>query len=513
MALLYRFAQLHDRSGTRVFSFVVTRTVVRDPERDVTSKELVCGFQRWAVAFSRGEKVLGVYLVWRGASRNLRVYVDFTFTLLNREHFSMNESFSGKRVKFTYEAPAQGNRSYIAVADLYSRNFADTNGEFQLELSMANVRTVYMTEVRMPTSVFSAGQTKPSKLETDYFAFGGFDWNLVIYPHGKETDGRGQDSRVSVYLMRLSGFDHRCRVRYSLALGDGERRIDSGQIEDISDAEGCGFGWHTRVRWSDIAHKGALRVSLEMLEARTICEVAVQALGPSVLPAAPCYDRDKQAWAIRADLNSDTVRLHLVYKDIHNVPRNHLRCSFLDKSSLKNIEKMFRKLNVLDTFCSNRYVSWSAYLLRGEGPNVAAVGLPGEPFSRYYVQEPVDEGIIMETNVDMNEVKENHCPYLTDKGQLKIRLEWNESHLLFQATYHKYDDVCRVHNQQMRREIVSLQAENYSLERQLFSYQKSLAYAQAQQQQQQQHPNQQHHSVVGHQGHLERSASSDTEYA
>lgn len=30
---------------------------MRDPDRDVTSKELVCGFQRWAVAFSRGEKV------------------------------------------------------------------------------------------------------------------------------------------------------------------------------------------------------------------------------------------------------------------------------------------------------------------------------------------------------------------------------------------------------------------------------------------------------------------------
>ncbi|XP_020287512.1 uncharacterized protein LOC109856547 [Pseudomyrmex gracilis] len=397
----------------------------------------------------------------------------------------MNESFSGKRVKFTYEAPAQGNRNYIAVADLYSRNFADPNGEFQLELSMANVRTVYMTEVRMPTSVL--GQPKPSKLETDYFAFGGFDWNLVIYPHGEgkdNTDGsRGQDSRVSVYLIRLSGFDHRCRVRYILALGEGDRRIDSGQIEDISDSEGCGFGWHTKFRWSEIAHKGTLRVSLEMLEARTICEVAVQALGPTVLPAAPCYDRDKQAWTIRADLNSDTVRLHLVYKDIHNVPRNHLR-----------------------------YVSWSAYLLKREGPNVVAIGLPGEPFSRYYVQESVDEGIIMETNVDMNDVKENHCPYLTDKGQLLIRLEWNESHLLFQATYHKYDDVCRVHNQQMRREIMSLQAENYGLERQLFSYQKSLAYAQAQQQQQQQHPNQQHHSV-GHQGHLERSASSETEYA
>ena len=57
MALLYRFAQLPDSNGTQVFSFVVTRSVVRDPERDVTSKVLVCGFQRWSVAFSQGNKV------------------------------------------------------------------------------------------------------------------------------------------------------------------------------------------------------------------------------------------------------------------------------------------------------------------------------------------------------------------------------------------------------------------------------------------------------------------------
>ncbi|XP_023288998.1 uncharacterized protein LOC111674097 [Orussus abietinus] len=467
MALLHRFAQLPDRGGTRVFSFIITRTVVRDPERDVTSKELVCGFQKWSVALSRGDKVLGVYLVWRGAAPGLRVYVDFTFTLLNREHFSVNEGFSGKRVKFTYDAPAQGNRNYIPVSDLYSRNFADPNGEFQLELSMANVRTVYTAEVRMPTGVFSAGQAKANKLETGYFTFGGFDWNLVIYPFGNKEAENRQEGRLSVYLVRLTGFDHRCRVRYSVAMGEGDRRIDSGHIEDLSNAEGCGFGWHPRVRWSEIAIKGVLRVSLEMVEARTISEVTVQAIGPSVLPAAPCYDRDKQAWSIRADLHSSTVRLHLVYKDIHNVPRNHLR-----------------------------YVSWSAYLMRSEDSDAEAIELPGAPFSRYYAQEPVDEGIIMETKLGVSEVKDNHCPFLTDKGQLRVRLEWNESHLLFQATYHKYDDVCRVHNQQMRREIATLQAENYSLERQLFSYQKSLAYAQAQQH-----------------GHLERSASTDTEYA
>jgi hypothetical protein len=40
---------------------------------------------------------------------------------------------------------------------------------------------------------------------------------------------------------------------------------------------------------------------------------------------AQCYDRDKQGWTIKSDCHSETVRLHMVYKDIHNVARNHLR--------------------------------------------------------------------------------------------------------------------------------------------------------------------------------------------
>ncbi|XP_049832871.1 uncharacterized protein LOC126273365 [Schistocerca gregaria] len=125
------------------------------------------------------------------------------------------------------------------------------------------------------------------------------------------------------------------------------------------------------------------------------------------------------------------------------------------------------------------YVCWTAYLLRyhGKGGPVEPVPLPGAPFSHYYAQEVSDEGIIMETGVSVKEVREPGCPYLTEKGQLRVQVEWEECYLLFQATYHKYDDVCRIHNYQMRREIIALQAENYSLERQLFSYQKSIAYA------------------------------------
>lgn len=84
-----------------------------------------------------------------------------------------------------------------------------------------------------------------------------------------------------------------------------------------------------------------------MLMANTLSEVVstivVQHVGPGVgvagaggsagthgvVVAAPavtqCYDRDKQAWCIKSDCHSDTVRLHMIYKDIHNVPRNHLR--------------------------------------------------------------------------------------------------------------------------------------------------------------------------------------------
>ena len=141
--------------------------------------------------------------------QGMRVYIDFSFTLLNREHFSANETFSGRQIKFTFDSPAQGNRRYIPVDDLYERNFTDTNGEFQLELTVANARTVYETELRLPVSPGTPGQfanspshqhagyphghhgnhdrhqhgsqlPKTTKLETTYFSFGGFDWNVSV---------------------------------------------------------------------------------------------------------------------------------------------------------------------------------------------------------------------------------------------------------------------------------------------------------------------------------------------
>jgi len=56
--------------------------------------------------------------------------------------------------------------------------------------------------------------------------------------------------------------------------------------------------------------------------------------------------------------------------------------------------------------CVNRYVCWTAYLMRhhGKSGHMEPVALPGAPFSHYYSQEASDEGIIMETDVAVKEV-------------------------------------------------------------------------------------------------------------
>merc|ERR1712137_1438744 len=167
------------------------------------------------------------------------------------------------------------------------------------------------------------------------------------------------------------------------------------------------------------------------------------------LTAGTCYDRDKQAWSFEADTHSDSLRVRVVYRDVRNVPRNHIR-----------------------------YVSWCASLLRPATNTkinqMETIPFSGSHYSNYYVQEKSEDGVVMESTVPVKDLLKAGNTYVSDKQQLRIQIEWDETLLLFQATYHKYDDVSRIHNYQMRKEITVLQSENYSLERQLFSYQRSL---------------------------------------
>ena len=62
------------------------------------------GHQRWAITFSRHEKTLGIYLVWKNPSDGMKVFVDFSINLLNRVHFSQNQIYTAKGAKFTTDA-------------------------------------------------------------------------------------------------------------------------------------------------------------------------------------------------------------------------------------------------------------------------------------------------------------------------------------------------------------------------------------------------------------------------
>lgn len=108
MALLNRFSRLNDKGETGVFTFIVTKSVTRDLHRDATTKDFCFGYHRWAVSFQRPtDKQLGVHLLLRNASPNTACVVDFSLTLLNRQHFSQNQVYTKRAAKFTITNPMQ----------------------------------------------------------------------------------------------------------------------------------------------------------------------------------------------------------------------------------------------------------------------------------------------------------------------------------------------------------------------------------------------------------------------
>lgn len=130
-------------------------------------------------------------------------------------------------------------------------------------------------------------------------------------------------------------------------------------------------------------------------------------------------------------------------------------------------------------FAGQRYVSWQAAILRPNnkmsGYDAVPFSISGPHYSNYYVQEEADDGVVMESSILVKDVSPHpsyrsidiiRIPqlralippqllkaangYVSEKQQLRIQVEWDETLLLFQATYHKYDDVGRIHNYQMR---------------------------------------------------------------
>ena len=165
------------------------------------------GHNRWALTFSRHDKVLGVYLVWKNPSEGMKTLVDLHFTLLNRHHFSLNENFSTKNAKFTAEAKLHGCRKLVQLSKLTETDFMDRNGEFQLEVHLSNIRSVYEHKFRINQSIFN-NLSKLGKLETTYFSYDQYDWSLSVYPSGRSESQLGnQDSSHCLKIPQNVAFE------------------------------------------------------------------------------------------------------------------------------------------------------------------------------------------------------------------------------------------------------------------------------------------------------------------
>ena len=99
MALVTRFLKLQDHDDTHVFTFVGTKSVTRDLDRDITSKDFRLekvqllfililfsyGHHKWAVSLAREDKALSVLLLWRGGAQ-VRMVMMMIIIIIKEEH-------------------------------------------------------------------------------------------------------------------------------------------------------------------------------------------------------------------------------------------------------------------------------------------------------------------------------------------------------------------------------------------------------------------------------------------
>ena len=212
-----------------------------------------------------------------------------------------------------------------------------------------------------------------SKFETNYFTFGNYDWNLSVHPFGSRAS---DDGRPLVFLTRQTNFDHLCRVRYQVTLGQGDRVVGSDKLETIFDASGHGRPYSVACSLYNLtSSKGRLQLRTELSSVSAISEVQLCPLDRNK-NRAHLYDRDKQAWMLETDLSMEYLKLRLYYADVRNVPR-----------------------------CYTRYVRWSLAVIPARG-SPRPVRALGAPFSFFYSQADAEpEGFDMSTDIQVNEVR------------------------------------------------------------------------------------------------------------
>ena len=168
MAKLFRLSKLYDRFDTQVFTFQLPPSLIKEFSPDVFSRDFSYGGHTWAIQLIRSEKHIGAYLCLKNPSDGLSCKIDYSFTILNREHFTRNDSVVERGCLFDIENHTHGRKTFIGISDLCNRNFMQDSGDFLIELEMRNATTIYETVRSSPFiqktlffSIFFGGYKTP----------------------------------------------------------------------------------------------------------------------------------------------------------------------------------------------------------------------------------------------------------------------------------------------------------------------------------------------------------------
>ena len=262
-----------------------------------------------------------------------------------------------------------------------------------MELELRHVITAMECFVRIPKD-YQAKYAANTKLETPYFSFGLFDWSLSLYPNTPTQDTEGN---VAVQLHRHTNFDHLCRVQYDIKIGE-QQAFESGTIEQWLDGGGNGDPYIIGSTIHVLSRgRSTVRVRVNMYSVVSISEASLPVLNKN-RNRVHLYDKDKQAWMLESDTSGKYLAFKLYYTDVSHVPRKCTRLVSFDLAVL------------------------SVDLDR---PTIKA---SNGPFNRYYVQEDLDEGFKMHTNVPVREVGSViPCTYMEyNEKKLFLASIWTE---------------------------------------------------------------------------------------
>jgi hypothetical protein len=204
------------------------------------TREFFCRNIPFALTFVKNGDQLNAFLLHRSRDTEaLEMTLDLSVTLLCREHFTRNESFTEKSCKFTNKVTLHGRKSFTSINRLCSVDFMDERGNIQCELEIKNLVVSFITEVQLSQQLINPHAMQPTahrqpldaKIETSSFYYSNYEWCIVIQP---KLDSVGQLGHFRMFIQRLTPCDHSVKLTYRIKLTAGSYTWDPNQEKKLT---------------------------------------------------------------------------------------------------------------------------------------------------------------------------------------------------------------------------------------------------------------------------------------